>query len=902
MKEQKLTSIKKTYFSMFLLVLGSTFLNAQILTNGDFETGGSGVGFLVTNYTLINPLTGNSNPGFYARTTNPSLMNSTFISGGDHTTGTGRMLVFDGGTTPNRFFWTTGSTGGAIPGFTVGVSYVFSYWVKSVSNLVTTDATRTNIEAFFVNANNINPINLTRLAPLPADGWQQVSYSFVATNTNVVIRLKTMSVSDIGNDFAVDDFSITPGALPLVGSYVNTNPSCPTTTDGTISVSLSGGFLPYGSYNLTGTVTQTNANGNFTNLPAGTYTISVSDSQGQSYMQSNIVLTAPNDLVVSSPVSICSGQSTQLTVSGGLNTYNWSAIPADSSIVNPTSATQTVSPAVTTTYTVTSGAPSSPNNLVVNGDFSSGINGFTSEYTQVDNPNPFGVQTSYSLVTNPADWFTPFSSCGDHTTGTGFMLVFDGATDGTGNVKVWCNSSSITVLPNTSYTFSYYVANVSSGPRARLEATINGVSLGAPITAPVSTCVWTLNSFTWNSGSNTTADICIYNRESSSNGNDFALDDISLKEAVTCIYQKTVTVTVTPSTTPTFTAVAPICTGDALSALPTISNNGISGSWSPALNNTATTTYTFTPNSVICTNTAILQIIVNQLVTPTFTAVAPICSGDVLTALPTTANNGFTGIWSPALNNTATTTYTFVPTAGQCAATATLTISVNQIITPTFNAVVPLCAGDTPIALPTTSNNGFTGIWSPAFNNTATTTYTFVPTAGQCAGNGTISVQVNPLPQFTLSGGCNGAYTLSALQTNPAGSTYAWSNPLNAPIGTDASVVITTPGLYSLVVTQNGCSNDADINVLSTLCDIQKGISANNDGLNDAFDLAGYNVSDLKIFNRHGLKVYGKANYNNEWYGQSDKGDELPDGTYFYVINFQDLPAKTGWIYINRVQ
>jgi predicted RecA/RadA family phage recombinase len=65
------------------------------------------------------------------------------------------------------------------------------------------------------------------------------------------------------------------------------------------------------------------------------------------------------------------------------------------------------------------------------------------------------------------------------------------------------------------------------------------------------------------------------------------------------------------------------------------------------------------------------------LVTPTFTAVAPICSGATLAALPTTSTNAITGTWSPALNNLATTTYTFTPSVGQCATTTTLTITVN---------------------------------------------------------------------------------------------------------------------------------------------------------------------------------------------------------------------------------
>ena len=316
MKKQFTTSLKKTFLFLFLLVAGSNFLNAQILTNGNFETGGSGVGFLVTDYTLINPPNGISNPGFYSRTTNPALMNSTFNAGGDHTTGTGNMLVIDGGTTPNKFFWTTGNTGGTIPGFTVGVSYVFSYWIKSVSNQVTNDATRANISALFINATNVNPAGLDHLAPLPSEGWQKVSYSFVATNTNVMVRLKTLSVAAAGNDFAVDDFSIIPGALPFTGSYVSTNPTCPSTTDGSITVTLAGGFLPYGSYNLTGTVTQTNASGIFSNLPAGTYTVSVTDSNSQVYTQSGIVLTAPNDIVISGTATICAGQSTPLSVSG----------------------------------------------------------------------------------------------------------------------------------------------------------------------------------------------------------------------------------------------------------------------------------------------------------------------------------------------------------------------------------------------------------------------------------------------------------------------------------------------------------------------------------------------------------------------------------------------------------
>ena len=51
---------------------------------------------------------------------------------------------------------------------------------------------------------------------------------------------------------------------------------------------------------------------------------------------------------------------------------------------------------------------------------------------------------------------------------------------------------------------------------------------------------------------------------------------------------------------------------------------------------------------------------VNTPVTPSFTQVAPVCSGDALAAFTTTSNQmEFLGKLVPSINNTATTTYTF---------------------------------------------------------------------------------------------------------------------------------------------------------------------------------------------------------------------------------------------------
>ncbi|MEM9680773.1 MAG: T9SS type B sorting domain-containing protein, partial [Bacteroidota bacterium] len=195
----------------------------------------------------------------------------------------------------------------------------------------------------------------------------------------------------------------------------------------------------------------------------------------------------------------------------------------------------------------------------------------------------------------------------------------------------------------------------------------------------------------------------------------------------------------------------PICEGDNLAELPVTSNNGIAGTWSPAINNTETTAYTFTPADGLCATEVILTIEVIPIEVPDFDAVAPICPGQFLDDLPTTSNNGFTGVWTPDLNTMVTTTYTFTPDPGQgCTTSTTLEIVVTEPITPTFDAVNSICEGEELDELPTISNEGITGTWSPALNNLETTTYTFTSGAGQCAVE-TVELQIQVIPISELS-------------------------------------------------------------------------------------------------------------------------------------------------------
>lgn len=383
----------------------------------------------------------------------------------------------------------------------------------------------------------------------------------------------------------------------------------------------------------------------------------------------------------------------------------------------------------------------------------------------------------------------------------------------------------------------------------------------------------------------------------------------------------TFTIGSSASITPVFTQVAAICSGETLSPLPVISDNGITGTWSPALNNTATTTYTFTPDTGQNATTATMIITVIPNTIPTFSAVAPICSGDILAPLPTTSNNGISGTWSPALNNTTTTTYVFTPTSGACVTTSSLTITVNPIITPTFDPIDFVCWGETAPVLPSTSLNGISGTWQPpVINNTTSGTYQFTPAAGQCAVSPpALNVTIYDDFDFIINQECiDKNYILQVLplansfDVNTA--TIIWKNSNNIIVSSNSPTFNVTNYLHTNSITPqfplqfsaevtlaNGCTKSHIITINKVYCDIQNGISPNGDNANDYFDLELMNVKKLSIFNRYGVKVYSKSDYKKEWYGQTDSGQELPDATYFYLIEFNNSSAPaSGWIYVIR--
>lgn len=279
-----------------------------------------------------------------------------------------------------------------------------------------------------------------------------------------------------------------------------------------------------------------------------------------------------------------------------------------------------------------------------------------------------------------------------------------------------------------------------------------------------------------------------------------------------CALPKTVTVTVTPNATPTFTLPSSICEGATAPTLPTTSTNGITGTWSPStVSNTTTGTYTFTHTPGQCATNTSVTITVNPNILPTFTPIDPICENATAPTLPTTSTNGITGTWSPStVSNTTSGTYTFTPTAGLCALQTTLDITVNPNILPTFDPIPNVCYLSTAPALPTTSTNGITGTWNPAtVSNTASGTYTFTPTPGLCALPTSINITVDIItPLFdTIAPICSGSTAPTLPTTSTNGITGTW-NP--------ATISNTTSGTYSFTPDAGQCATPASISVTVT--------------------------------------------------------------------------------------
>ncbi|PWA03988.1 T9SS type B sorting domain-containing protein, partial [Flavobacterium psychrotolerans] len=353
----------------------------------------------------------------------------------------------------------------------------------------------------------------------------------------------------------------------------------------------------------------------------------------------------------------------------------------------------------------------------------------------------------------------------------------------------------------------------------------------------------------------------------------------------------------------------------------------VAGTVTPVAAGTATITYTMNGLGSCSAATAIRTVTITAAPNAgILSGVQTICSNGTTTF---TSNGDLGGSWSssdaliatvgtagivtPIAAGSATITYKVTGSGGCSDVTATRTVTITAAPNAgILSGVQTICSNGTSVF---SSNGDVAGTWVSSDDTIATVNATGTVT-GMASGSATItyivtgaggcidakitrSVTVNN-PTVTITASCvETDYTLVAT-TSDSSPTYAWYKGGTLLAETSNTLVVKTTDNYKVVMNSGGCPAEATENVTFFYCEIPKGISPNGDGKNDVFDLSNFHVKKLEIFNRYGIKVYSKSNYNKEWNGTTDGGQELPDATYYYVVEFENGTTKTGWVYINK--
>jgi gliding motility-associated-like protein len=258
-------------------------------------------------------------------------------------------------------------------------------------------------------------------------------------------------------------------------------------------------------------------------------------------------------------------------------------------------------------------------------------------------------------------------------------------------------------------------------------------------------------------------------------------------------------------------------------------------------------------------------------------------------------------------NGLAQNTYTItVRDASGCEVTTTATVTLQNNLNLTLNGNSQVCLGGS--FTPTVTSNATTYSWSPTtgvsnpasatptITPTATTTYTLTATLGVCADQKSFTLTV--APGATANAGPDAIILLGdshQLTATASQGTYSWTpssrlssstilNPLATPQATTT---------YTLnVISPLGCiaSDQMTITVVPYCVKPMNAFTPNGDGINDLWqitdDMSCIVRMTAQVFNRYGAKVFESGDYKNNWNGTRG-GQPLPDGTYYYVINYR---------------
>jgi len=124
--------------------------------------------------------------------------------------------------------------------------------------------------------------------------------------------------------------------------------------------------------------------------------------------------------------------------------------------------------------------------------------------------------------------------------------------------------------------------------------------------------------------------------------------------------------------------------------------------------------------------------------------------------------------------------------------------------------------------------------------------------------------------------------------------------------GTRVSNLLSGEYEFVWTITNGVCPEESDaVKITVNMLFIPSGFSPNGDEINDFFEIKGIDdiSNELIIINSGGNEVYRQKNYQNDWDGTYKTGEELPDGTYYYIFYIYDTDKpreESGFVIIKR--
>ena len=691
------------------------------------------------------------------------------------------------------YAWSGGGSGQTKTINSTGV-YTVTVTDNSTGCIATATTTVTeDVTAPSASASNDGPLTCTQtsvtLTALPASGVTYAWSGGGSGQTETVSSAGVYTVTITNNSNGCTDEATTTVTEDITAPTANAGSDVTICAGESTTLTASGGISGYVWDNGLG------AGASHTVSPASTttYTVTVTAANGCTDTdQVTVTVNALPTANAGSDATICAGESTTLTASGGAS-YTW-----DNGL--GAGASHAVSPVSTTTYTVTVTAANGCTD--------------TDQVTITVNPSP------------TANAGSDVSICAGEST----TLTASGGTSYTWDNGLGAGASH-TVSPSstTTYTVTVTAANGCTDTD-QVTVTVNALPTAnagsdATICAGESTTLAASGgtSYTWDNGlgagvSHTVSPVST------------TTYTVTVTAANGCTDTDQVTVTVNALPTANAGSDATICAGESttLTASGGASytwDNGLGAGASHTVSPASTTTYTVTVTAANgCTDTDQMTVTVNALPTANAGSDVTICVG---ASTNLTASGGTSYTWdnglgagaSHTVSPASTTTYTVTLTAANgCTDTDQVTVTVDALPTANAGSDATICAGESTTL---TASGGVSYTWdnglgagaSHTVSPASTTTYTVTVTAaGGCTDTDQVTITVNPAPTANAGSGATICVGASTTLTASGGPSYAWDNGLGAGASHTVSPASTTT--YTVTVTAaNGCTDTDQVTV-----------------------------------------------------------------------------------------